>query len=91
MARFNSPNGIYASRGGDSLLISDFNTGNIRLISGLVTGLVKESSIELGLDVFPNPSDGQINIRSEHNMQAIEISDLNGKRLLYNESISEIM
>ncbi len=37
-AKFNGPNGIISSYGADSLLISDFNTGNIRIISGIHLG-----------------------------------------------------
>ena len=45
LARFQSPNGIINSKGGDSLFISEFGTPRIRVITGLDSiGLVSRGS-----------------------------------------------
>lgn len=79
-AKFNSPNGILASRGGDSLFISDFNTGNVRLITGLVTNLSAQNSEE-ELSVYPNPSNGKLYINSPKKISSIQVFDLKGQLL----------
>ncbi len=79
-ARFNGPNGIYASSGGDSLLISDFNTGDIRLISGLITG-VSENYLNRAFEVYPNPSNGTFFIKSEKPIHEIELFSLYGRKV----------
>lgn len=58
-ATFNAPNGIVATKGGDSLYISDFNSRSLRLISGISTGIVNLNSeipqnFKL-LQNYPNP------------------------------------
>jgi sugar lactone lactonase YvrE len=58
-ATFNAPNGIIASKGGDSLFISDFNARSLRLITGVTSGVINISSaipseFHLGQN-YPNP------------------------------------
>ncbi|MCB0478950.1 MAG: T9SS type A sorting domain-containing protein [Crocinitomicaceae bacterium] len=54
-ATFNQPNGIYATHSGDSILISDYGTGNIRVLSG---GYLEDNEItdpEIDFEIAPNP------------------------------------
>lgn len=88
IAKFNYPNGIYASRGGDSLLISDFNTGNIRLITGLVTGIVREKLNLFSVRVFPNPSKEVLTIESEEVIRSIFIHNVMGKVVSQQEQLN---
>lgn len=82
VAKFNSPNGIYASRGGDSLLISDFNTGNIRLISGVITKLQHHKKAKNNLVIYPNPSSGVVNIKNDEQIIMLQVFDMMGKKVL---------
>ncbi|MFZ1416502.1 MAG: T9SS type A sorting domain-containing protein, partial [Defluviicoccus sp.] len=58
-ATFSGPNGIVASRGGDSLYISDFNARSLRLISDVSVGITNVSTeTPVGFDLkqnYPNP------------------------------------
>lgn len=88
VALFNDPNGIYASKGGDSLLISDFATGNIRMITGLVTGIYKEKIIKTNTNLYPNPSVKGFRIESESPIHLIEIYSITGQ-LIYTEKVNQ--
>ena len=88
VAKFNRPNGIYASRGGDSLLISDFTTGNIRMITGLTTGIIQEKLIELNTMLYPNPSKEAFNIKSDEVILSIKIYSILGKLVFQKQHIS---
>ena len=62
-AKFNQPNGILLSPGGDSLYISDFNSRSIRIISNLdgtvgTNDFIYHSSVKASV-VFPNPAGSQ--------------------------------
>jgi hypothetical protein len=78
-ATFNNPNGIFASKGGDSLLISDFNTGNIRMISGLITGIDYNGESNLNFSLYPNPNKNHFFISSSQLIKRIEIIDIAGR------------
>lgn len=54
VARFNQPNGILAVAGGDTLYVSDFGSKNIRMITGVLTGIQVRDRDEQ-LRVGPNP------------------------------------
>lgn len=88
-ARFNDPNGIFASKSGDSLLISDFNTGNIRMITGLITGIKEKNKKSYSVSIYPNPSINIINIHSDLGINKIEIYSITGK-LLIEKAISQL-
>ncbi|KAA3648902.1 MAG: T9SS C-terminal target domain-containing protein [Bacteroidetes bacterium] len=83
-ARFNNPNGIFASKGGDSLLVSDFNSGNIRLISGLNNQINPYYAPSKSLEIYPNPCNGEFAIKSKDKFYQIEIVSLNGKSYFKN-------
>ncbi len=85
-AKFNSPNGIIASKGGDSLYISDFTSGNIRLISGLINTQIERTSEKSKTVLYPNPSQGRFMIESSFEIVEIELFSMEGKQL-YNEQV----
>lgn len=64
-AQFTFPNGIALSPSGDTLLITESTTaGQIRMITGLeATTNVEVFNIVQGLQISPNPSSEQVNIR----------------------------
>ncbi|NNF02052.1 MAG: T9SS type A sorting domain-containing protein [Bacteroidia bacterium] len=83
IAKFTTPNGILGSEGGDSLYISEFNTGRIRIISGLgATGIYDVDQNDFEIDLFPNPCTDWINVRSNEIIKEISIFDINGKQVL---------
>ncbi|MBP6313573.1 MAG: hypothetical protein KA408_14960 [Flavobacteriales bacterium] len=59
VAQFNQPNGILASSNGDTIYVSDFATKNIRMITGVRTGLHGSGAVEL-LQGYPNPTTGDL-------------------------------
>lgn len=88
-ARFNRPNGIAFSKGGDSLYISDYGAKSIRVITGLDSiGIVaNEPPVLLPADVqvAPNPSEGLIRVdfylQEEENV-SLHMMDLQGREVL---------
>ncbi len=82
-ARFDNPNGIIASKNGDTLYISDLGTRSLRVISGLdsiITPSSLENKLEIpGMAVWPNPARDFLNLYVpiiEGDYQ-LEIYDLN--------------
>ncbi len=53
-AKFNQPNGILAVAGGDTIYVSDFGSKNIRMITGVSTGIAEQPHRE-GIHIWPNP------------------------------------
>ena len=88
IAQFNQPNGIYGSKGGDSLLVSDAATGNIRLITGLVTGIYNEKIISFSTSIFPNPSQGELTVLANEKINAVDIYTLNGQLVYQLEGVN---
>lgn len=78
-ARFNNPNGILASRGGDSLFISDFATGNIRIISGLLTGIKAQQEKNMNWSLYPNPCRNQLTVEAKSQISKLRIYNLLGE------------
>lgn len=88
-ARFNRPNGIVFSQGGDSLFISDYGAKSIRIITGLDSiGIVaNEPPVLLSADVkvAPNPSEGQIKVgfyMQQEEQVTLRMMDLQGREVL---------
>ncbi|HSH64961.1 MAG TPA: T9SS type A sorting domain-containing protein, partial [Bacteroidia bacterium] len=80
VAKFNSPNGIISSLTGDSLYVSDFNSGRIRIISLLEPNGVNDAERERSkIVVYPNPSYDMITIHYDHLVEKITIHDIGGK------------
>lgn len=63
-AQFNQPNGILAVAGGDTLYVSDFGSKNIRIITGVLTG-VSEAIASKPLRILSDPAGDFIIISSE--------------------------
>ena len=57
-AKFNGPNGIRASRTGDTLFVSDYQTRSVRMITNLdaVTPAREVKKADIRLSVSPNPA-----------------------------------
>lgn len=72
-AKFASPNGVIASLTGDSIFISDYNTGKIRMISDPVNAIA-DIDDAFKIDVFPNPASDVITITTTEELQQVTIS-----------------
>ncbi|HNQ61726.1 MAG TPA: T9SS type A sorting domain-containing protein [Bacteroidia bacterium] len=78
-ARFNNPNGITASITGDTLFISDYNSGRVRMISGMLsTGISEQHSRNSNIIIYPNPAKDFIYISSDQQIDKVYIYDLAG-------------
>ncbi len=78
-AQFTTPNGVYVNPSLDSIYVSEYNTGKLRLITGFTLGLPEES-FATTFDLFPNPSSGTFSIKyntQEH--YTVSILTLDGK------------
>ncbi len=66
VARFNRPNGIIFSRGGDSLFVTDYGAKSIRVITDLdsigIVGIDDQEGMNISLNVFPNPAHDKIKV-----------------------------
>lgn len=79
-AKFNSPNGIISSSTGDSLFVSDFGSGRIRVISFTqVTGLSKNETGRNTFKIYPSPSSDLVSIEYEGEILGVKLYDSNGK------------
>lgn len=86
VARFNAPNGIITSRGGDSLFISDFNTKSVRYIDFSNVVGVKELANESisAFSVSPNPAHDFAQATftlTESTTINLELVDISGKMI----------
>jgi sugar lactone lactonase YvrE len=87
-AQFNQPNGILAVAGGDTLYVSDFGSKNIRMITGVLTGIAEQGGPEL-LRIVPDASGGSITLavdRAWPQGSTCQIHDVQG-RMVYSRSI----
>lgn len=81
-AQFNAPNGIISSITGDSLFISDFGTGRIRIItSEVVTEINSLEYINSKVKIYPCPTTDFINVDYNGTIDVIEIYNYQGKRI----------
>lgn len=83
-AQFNYPNGIISSVTGDSLYISDFGSGRIRIVSfDAVVGGVNDAEITKDdVKIYPSPATGFINVDYNEAFDAIEIYNCLGMRII---------
>ena len=82
-AQFTSPNGIISSVTGDSLYISDFGTGRIRIISPEIVAGTNDIEYATGsLKLYPNPTADFINVEYNGEIDIIEIYNYQGKRII---------
>lgn len=65
IAKFNRPNGITTSTTGDSLFVSDYGTGNIRIITGFknYAGLQSVELSQTSINIYPNPAVQNLNVK----------------------------
>ncbi len=68
-AKFNQPNGILAVAGGDTIYVSDFGSKNIRMITGVSTGIAEQPHRE-GIHIWPNPVTEFAGLDLEHPLPA---------------------
>ncbi|GEM_PF-1329492 len=65
-ARFEQPNGIFPSKTGDTIYVTEFSGGYVRMITGLAPDTVSTVSVPEVLDVrfevYPNPVHDVLNI-----------------------------
>lgn len=82
-ALFDQPNGIYASHTGDSILISDYGTGNIRILSGQHLNEEEITDPEIDFDIAPNPAQIDINLIFTKALSGVDIIvyDISGKMI----------
>lgn len=79
-ARYDSPNGIRTNAGGDTLFISQFNDGVIRVITELTLSLNEEKN-PVEFEIYPNPSMGEINLTSDKQIESVRIMDVQGRKV----------
>ncbi|MEZ4952951.1 MAG: T9SS type A sorting domain-containing protein [Saprospiraceae bacterium] len=84
MAKFSAPNGILASKTGDTLYVSDFNTSNIRMITNLddITSSREASFTVLEFTASPNPFMDMVTASFELEMStnaSLELTDATGR------------
>lgn len=79
-ATFNNPNGIITNLAGDSIYISQYPGGEIRLIGPEALGGIEYSSAKSR--IYPNPSQETIQVTSDRPFDRIELFDLLGNSLV---------
>ncbi len=67
VAQFDQPNGILASKTGDTLYVSDFRTGNIRMIAPFSTAIDADWD-QHRFSVFPNPASDFVELQTEESL-----------------------
>lgn len=83
VATFDQPNGILASPTGDTLYVSDFGNGNIRIITLFTTAIEPEVTAK-PFSVFPNPSSNIIQLEMPAVIKngSFSLYDNAGRRML---------
>ena len=96
VAKFNNPNGILSTTNGDSILVSDYGTGSLRVITGLdlISSIEGKLPVVLeGIQVFPNPASEKLflefSIQEPLTMISWEFIDATGK-VIYYENWNEV-
>ena len=90
VARFNNPNGILSTTNGDSILVSDYGTGSLRIITDLdlINSVEGKLPVVLeGIKIFPNPTSEKLflefSIPERLTRISWEIIDAIGKVIYY--------
>ena len=90
VAQFNNPNGILSTTNGDSILVSDYGTGSLRIITdlNLISSLEGKLPVVLeGIQVFPNPTSEKLflefSTQEPLTMIRWELIDATGKVIYY--------
>jgi sugar lactone lactonase YvrE len=88
-ARFSNPNGIWASVTEDTIYVSDYNTGKIRMIQP-ETLASTDLSLDDGAFIYPNPAKDEIRVIVDPETEdpLIKITDHLGRLLIDVQKIS---
>lgn len=96
VAQFNKPNGILSTTNGDSILVSDYGTGSLRIITGLdlISSIEGTQPVVLeDIKVFPNPTSEKLflefSIQEPLTMISWELTDATGQ-VIYYENWGEV-
>ena len=82
-AQFNRPNGIIPSSTGDSLYISDFGSGRVRVISfSLITASIEQENTPATVQIYPSPSSDVISLTDNTDVESLQIYDSQGKHVI---------
>jgi streptogramin lyase len=76
-ARFDQPNGILATPSGDTIYISDFGTGRIRMITGITLDDYLIPEAQKVLLVYPNPTKNKTTLVIEKEFDSIHLKVVN--------------
>lgn len=79
VAQFNKPNGIVANATGDTLYVSDYGTGRLRMITAIPLSLNEQ--IEVGMKVSPNPTSESFHLSFTHYLlpDKVQLLDMTGR------------
>ncbi len=96
VAQFNNPNGILFTTNGDSILVSDYGTGALRVITDLdlISSIEGKLPVVLeNIQVFPNPASEKLllefSIQEPLTMISWELIDATG-RVIYYENWNKV-
>lgn len=76
-ARFDQPNGILATPSGDTIYISDFGTGRIRMITGITLDNYLIPETQKAHLVYPNPTKDKTTVLIEKDFSSIHLKVVN--------------
>lgn len=71
-AKFSRPNGIIGSLTGDSIIISEYATGRLRVLYDITAGITSVGDIGK-ISVYPNPSSGTFHVKFETLIEDAEL------------------
>ncbi len=88
-ATFSQPNGIIANPAGDTLYISQYANGRLRMITGFTLGLEPEKKLISTLNTYPNPSTGKFTVQLfENEFNLIQVYNLAGELMMEIDQLS---
>lgn len=76
-ARFDQPNGILATPSGDTIYVSDFGTGRIRMITGITLDNYLIPEAQKTALVYPNPTKNKTTLVVEKEFDSIHLKVVN--------------
>lgn len=76
-ARFDQPNGILATPSGDTIYISDFGTGRVRMITGITLDNYLIPEAQNTPLVYPNPTKNKATVLIEKEFSSIHLKVVN--------------
>lgn len=81
-ATFSTPNGIYSNGNGDTMYISEYNSGKLRRITTSTIGISEEkltNANAISLSLYPNPSKGKIFFENHSGNRIREVKIINSQ------------